>query len=266
MDFFLSTSQVQLGLDILNTNLTAFQRLAYPGDANSLHGDFSFEDLGRDELGVTDSGVESEFSVFITPEEDATATDGNQTAAKSSLSWADVTPFEVLLTAGKISCMVYSYAETETSLQATQKLNQGLHAKPGKGKTDLDWKGETQSVATLSSADSGLESMAGYVAKEAACGGAYQQRIVPYLYAHFSQPHTLLNCHPGAQRAELSCYDIILKGAKSGYAIMGECVLKALFFNTSRPWPPFSTWHFQLYFLGWKCMNCDWNFTEVWSN
>ena len=28
-------------------------------------------------------------------------------------------------------------------------------------------------------------------------------------------------------------------------------------------WPPFTRRHFQMHFLEWKCMNFDWNFTEV---
>ena len=30
-------------------------------------------------------------------------------------------------------------------------------------------------------------------------------------------------------------------------------------------WPPFSKQHFQMYFLEWKCLNFDWNFTDVCS-
>ena len=36
-------------------------------------------------------------------------------------------------------------------------------------------------------------------------------------------------------------------------------------FEAETKWLPFSRRHFQMHFLGWKCMNSDWNFTEVCS-
>ena len=31
-------------------------------------------------------------------------------------------------------------------------------------------------------------------------------------------------------------------------------------------WMPICKWHFQMHFLEWKCLNSDWNFTEVCSH
>ena len=45
--------------------------------------------------------------------------------------------------------------------------------------------------------------------------------MVPFLYAYFSQPHSLLACELRSQKIELSCYDIVLKGAKNGYSVRG---------------------------------------------
>ena len=46
--------------------------------------------------------------------------------------------------------------------------------------------------------------------------------LTPFLYATFSQPHSLLSCHTHTQKLELSCYDIVLKGAHVNHRITGK--------------------------------------------
>ena len=54
---------------------------------------------------------------------------------------------------------------------------------------------------------------------------------------------------------------------KVNTSMFGVSTTLALLINTLRPskWPPFSRRHFQMHFLEWKCMNFDWDFTEVCS-
>ena len=46
--------------------------------------------------------------------------------------------------------------------------------------------------------------------------------LVPFVFATFSQPHSLLSCHPHTQKLELSCYDIVLKGASIDHPVIGK--------------------------------------------
>lgn len=241
MDFFMATSQVKLGLDVWVTNMAAITKVSFEHDDTQLESAAELAEQMREEHGVFDSGVESEFSIFITPKEDYStcAVEDGMPDTNTTLDWTELTPFEVLLTAGKISCMLYGHEEVPFHSQLEEKsakLKGGHRLKTSRSKMDLEWKADTQSTVTMSSKDSGLESIAGSVAQGAAQSSSYQYKIVPFLYAHFSQPHTLLNCHASSQKAELSCYDIVLKGACPGHLICGElCVhLELIMDNTSQ--------------------------------
>ncbi len=47
--------------------------------------------------------------------------------------------------------------------------------------------------------------------------------LTPFIFATFAQPHSLLSCHQGAQKLELSCYDVVLKGACADSCVKGRC-------------------------------------------
>ncbi|XP_074656098.1 intermembrane lipid transfer protein VPS13B-like [Tubulanus polymorphus] len=79
------------------------------------------------------------------------------------------TPFEILLTAGRISFMSYSHLDA----MVTDDANRANPIIP----------------------------------------------VKPFLYAYFSQPHSLFSLRPATQKVELSCYDVLVKGAKNGEII-----------------------------------------------
>ena len=60
--------------------------------------------------------------------------------------------------------------------------------------------------------------------------------VVPFLYVYMTQPHCLLANHSAAEqqlRVEVSCYDLLVKGASDKHVSPGGCSAV-----TSSPDPP----------------------------
>ncbi len=214
IDFFLSTTQVQLMLHILTSNFAALLSSHTRDElcARARPKDVLSGVTRRDDTYLNDSGMGSETSTFVTlvPKQQDSSTSDTSTVMPQ------FTPFDVLLTAGKISFMVYSHSDSDTVRTPSIRPS----CKIVRSKTDLELKSDAQS--TLSSLDSGLESMAENVANITVSTSNSQPRIVPFLYAQFSQPHSLVSCQSVSQKVELSCYDIVIKGSKPGYMTGGQ--------------------------------------------
>lgn len=45
--------------------------------------------------------------------------------------------------------------------------------------------------------------------------------VQPFVYIYIAQPHTVLSTWPNADRLELSCYDIVVKGVRHNYMFPG---------------------------------------------
>ena len=200
MDFFLSVDQVHLLTQIYSSNFAPLLK-SVDGAAHARKIHPEHVDLGRDEASLHDSGVESETSTLntvVTPGRGHLLLDTPSSCpaenGEQSCDWPKFTPFDVLLTAGKISFMVYSHNNAGVASGSRQEMPQT--------KADLEWKGPRN--------DSMSE------------GEGSTRSIVPFLYAYFSQPYSLVSCLPDSQKVELSCYDTVLKGTKPGHSVSGR--------------------------------------------
>jgi hypothetical protein len=148
MDFLLSDHQVQLMSIIFKSNIAPLvSRFTESSKRPPLKRRPShvMED-------IHDSGIESEASTLTVRSQK------KQDAKNVASSYG---PFHVLLTAGKISFMVYGHRP-------------------------------------LGSQDT------------------IENKLFPYLFMNISQPHTFVTCQPHAeQKFELSCFDLLLRGAKN---------------------------------------------------
>ena len=162
-----------------------------------------------DEVSLHDSGVESD-------QASNSNMNGNHCSSQKNASktadWLNFTPFDILLTAGKISFMVYSHKNM--SIDEFKSTNHNVKSKLTKA--DLEYK-EESSLFNQSTAGN-----------EDGSAVAMVPPVVPYFYAYFAQPHTVLTLQKSHQKLELSCYDVIIKGAKIGHTITGirECIME----------------------------------------
>ena len=241
MDFYLSNSQVKLALDILETNMVALMgaTMTTATEKGKVNRERVREER-KDESHLHDSGVESETSTFIARQPSVVVTTCEPSTLESEelkpLGYPDLVPFDLLLTAGKISFMTYMHREGPVPRQ--RKTSERLPSAcefplkdqtPPMQKTDVDFKSiglQNGPILplTLTAADSGIDlgsqgSGEGQVVEERLKGVVH---VVPFLYATFAQPHTMVMMQGSSQKVELSCYDVVLKGAKEGYSFTGR--------------------------------------------
>ena len=89
-----------------------------------------------------------------------------------------MTPFDILLTANVITCTVYKHILEDLDRSDASNSTKGLKAENSHPK--------------------------------------FSGQILPYLHIYFSQPHTVLSCQREGQKFEMSCYDVLVKGAGKG--------------------------------------------------
>lgn len=201
MDFFMSVAQVRLLLDLFNTNIACFLAL---------------ETKQASVPSESDSSMSST-QVILRNVQSNPELDSKQETVSATL-WDHITPFSVLLTAGKISCMMYSHKLTtrEKRQQETAEFVIGSPVvKKVKTKGSLEFREEAMSTATVSSADSGVDSI---FSSTLDVQPQTFFSVVPFLFATFSQPHTFFSVQSDQQRADLACYDIVLKGTRSDFS------------------------------------------------
>ena len=228
----------------------------------------------REDLALNDSGVDSETSTCVAGVQKVPAVlmtappetvDVTVEESVQDFSVKALVPFDILLTAGKISFMTYMHesrpmgpAEKATSKVSAEDSNvshktksaleiqmppiaslldpvSGLFPPPNISPIPrMDLKQDVELESTLTNTDSGidLEGQQRSPEGQKPAEGQTQEEeevveeellyVVPFLYATFAQPHTMLKIEHAAQKLELSCYDIILKGAKPGHSFRGK--------------------------------------------
>ena len=154
IDFYISTSQMKLGYSCLTSNLK-----------------------------MSSENPKQEVKTEDTTDEKFEFEPTNQKASISS----DI-PVDVLLTAGRISVVLYS-DDLHFNLQLHNPRNKNLHR-----------ESHHHSNSTLDSA----------VYEERS---SKQRDLIPLILLQFSQPHSVLSLSPATQKLELSCYDVAFKGS-----------------------------------------------------
>ena len=235
LDFYISIQQVSLAAHVFHSNLDApmkFWRQSTPAKANQVQQVPVRSTAPRTTSNqhMHDSGVEFDQSTAHTVVSPVphlqhaamatireTRTNSNEALTSERLQCdgasdkrnADVTPFNVLLTAGRISLCVYKHEqvrEAETS-DVTQRTSSDVDAESSRRRR------RSRSRVTRSRT---FES-------ETKADTKTSQRLhklLPLLYMHFAQPHTLVKFEAHAQKADLSCYDLVLRGASTSDVIV----------------------------------------------
>ena len=183
--------------------------------------DSSYE-LLDDKDSVKDSGIGSDVSVSTATEKVKTNT---QQSAEDKVSRSKtLTPFNILLTAGRISCMVYSHKVTEVDVTLAEthkkmdvekkfhhsqfewKVNADYDRDVGEDYEHVDAEAEFEEFTFMNMHETSVyENEAKVIPAGCTC-------IQSFLYFYVSQPHLILSCQHETQKFEMSCYDILVKG------------------------------------------------------
>ena len=204
LDLHFSTNQLQLLQSITKGMVKQVNSVNKVDDQN--------EDL--------DSGIGSDSTVKPQATESA-----KPTTNKSSSNTSQLSPVDVLLTAGRISCTVYSHGIADKDIHMTREKSPNKKSmKKSPSKQTLEWQVKTEadgqgeynefSQGQAQYQDSYLMHM--FERKNSVnedrvieAGSGY---IDPFLFVYISQPHTVISCHREAEKFEMSCYDVLVKG------------------------------------------------------
>ena len=225
MDFYISTNQLHTLVGILNSNMatlskpTSPQIITHQGAASSPRHRSPQNEAHPHDTACNDSGVESETSTRI--DRAKSTPKGAPPASSPFASFSSVMPIDVLLTARKISLMVYTQTTEDFDLHSPLTRRSFLE------ELDID-----ASLRRTSHGDA--EQLYDDVNVEARTKVETTSRhavVRPYLYAYFSQPHSLMSMDQTQSKVELSCYDIVLKGTKLDYVFPGNYGVREAFCN-----------------------------------
>lgn len=162
-------------------------------------------------------------------------------------------PFDMFLTAGRISLMTYATLPAANPLAANPPTANGplantptANAPPAnvpEDETTRDCSLSSLTADDLLNANSNVSAAGGWpgllgvpapgrssarqalgvtVVRQPGRRGARDSRLQPLLFLQLNQPSVLLHTHTHTQRLELSLFDLTLKGAANDYWSLGE--------------------------------------------
>lgn len=256
LDFYVSTNQVNLLQAIYSDSVRCLSSVNTGStELTRRHSDFHGASSDRPSV---DSGVESDVSVNMTERRRHACSTPQQIPSCSASSAASVdqsqifektAPFDVLLTAGRIACTVYSHKVLKDDYKFPPESSK-MGSERKFSKSDL----ETKDIPVFPiNADcyAAEDSMSEPFVTYSGCGipadgcsdfafmNIHKRSsledddiipggstcIVPFLYVYISQPHTVISCHTSGQKFVMSCYDVLLKGPPDKYVIPGRSFL-----------------------------------------
>ncbi|XP_033726572.1 vacuolar protein sorting-associated protein 13B-like isoform X2 [Pecten maximus] len=190
IDVFISTNQIHL----MERWISQSKALLLPTKVQRSDEEIDqVEETKLDHM-TSDSGIGSECSALTFKKAVPPVPTHHMTTLVQSPKF--MTPFDLLLTAGRISCTMYTH----------KILEEDFHGSKDKGDSEKCQQSERNrpSYSFLNIHD--MKSETEKVIKSGSCV------IQPFLYLYFSQPHTVLKCQPEEQTFEMSCYDVLIKG------------------------------------------------------
>jgi len=170
LDFFLSVSQLELLCDILTSNVSCLINDICPA-ASSCCG----PQIKSDTSAVFDSGLGSEASIAVHHTVPSKTVLG-ESRNSAGWGWIESATFDVLLTAGRISLMLYDHSPASN--------------------------GSPRDVSASS-----VSPIPDYCEMDDVSG-----TLEPLLHVSFSQPHSFIVCETSNQKIDLSCYDMSVRG------------------------------------------------------
>ncbi|XP_077023437.1 intermembrane lipid transfer protein VPS13B isoform X5 [Tamandua tetradactyla] len=259
LDFFLSVAQVQLLHQLLVANMIGLE----PSDKAT---EFSKQeqkkmdtfDGGMAETssrysGAQDSGIGSDsVKIRIVQIEQPRGTSQHRIARPSCQSSIvknlNFIPFDIFITASRISLMTYSCTPLPKSKSQEQKNNEKT-SNSSLNQPDIDSedvaKPSHTSISTMTAEDllsssisfpsgkkigvlslenlhastrsSARQALGITIVRQPGRRGTGDLKLEPFLYLIVSQPSLLLSCHHRKQRVEISIFDAGLKGVASDY-------------------------------------------------
>ncbi|KAL4227239.1 Vacuolar protein sorting-associated protein 13B [Mactra antiquata] len=206
LDLHVSTNQIHL----MHAKLTnCISTLSMSGT--------NFDDNTVEKDSVQDSGIGSEVSATTNQKSNIklNASSSGQRKVNEIL-----TPIDLLLTAGRISCTFYSHVKTdkEITLGTSTKPQSGKKKEKTKKKPQFDWRVNTNSENDQNDYSDYQDP---YLMRMYQLNLTSEEKVIPagttcikpFLFCYISQPHTVLSCQPDIQKFETSSYDVLVKGS-----------------------------------------------------
>lgn len=213
LDLHISTNQIHL----VNAKLAATLKTL---KSSAEHCDEHLEENNS----VLDSGIGSEVSAVTAQRSTLKHDVKGQGESKTRMKMSQ-TPVDLLLTAGRISCTVYSHTITESEIKR-EAVNPNNSKKKKRSKRVLDWR-----VCTNPEEDTDMtDNQDPYLMHMYQLDKTNEKKVIragttcikPFLFFYISQPHTVLSCQTDHQKFEMSCYDILVKGSPEHSLIPGN--------------------------------------------
>nr|XP_060467555.1 intermembrane lipid transfer protein VPS13B isoform X5 [Panthera onca] len=258
LDFFLSVAQVQLLHQLIVANMTGLEPSSKATEISKQEQkkmdtfDGNVAETSSRYSGAQDSGIGSDsVKIRIVQIEQHSGTSQHRIARPSRQSSIvknlNFIPFDVFITASRISLMTYSCTAIPKSKSQEHKNDE----KPGKSslnlpEVDSDVAKPSQPCISTVTAEDLLSSSVSFpsgkkigvisleslhastrssarqalgitIVRQPGRRGAGDLQLEPFLYFIVSQPSLLLSCHHRKQRVEMSIFDAVLKGVASDY-------------------------------------------------
>uniref|UniRef100_G1NW61 Vacuolar protein sorting 13 homolog B n=1 Tax=Myotis lucifugus TaxID=59463 RepID=G1NW61_MYOLU len=258
LDFFLSVAQVQLLHQLIVANMTGLEPSSKATEISKQEQkkmdtfDGNVADTSSRCSGAQDSGIGSDsVKIRIVQIEQHSGTSQHRIARPSHQSSIvknlNFIPFDIFITASRISLMTYSCTALPKSKSQEQKDNE----KTGKSSLNLPeddsdvTKSSEACISTVTAEDllssnvpfpsgkkmgaisleslhattrsSARQALGVTIVRQPGRRGAGNLQLEPLLHVIVSQPSLLLSCHHRKQRVEMTIFDAVLKGVASDY-------------------------------------------------
>ncbi|XP_008063857.2 vacuolar protein sorting-associated protein 13B, partial [Carlito syrichta] len=258
LDFFLSVAQVQLLHQLIVANMTGLEPSNKTTEISKQEQkkmdtfDGGVAETSSRYSGAQDSGIGSDsVKIRIVQIEQHSGASQHRIARPSRQSTIvknlNFIPFDIFITASRISLMTYSCMALSKSKSQEQKDNE----KMGKSslnlpETDSDVAKPNQACISTMTAEDLLSSRISFpsgkkigvlsleslhastrssarqalgitIVRQPGRRGTGDLQLEPFLYFIVSQPSLFLSCHHRKQRVEISIFDAVLKGVASDY-------------------------------------------------
>ncbi|XP_073925013.1 intermembrane lipid transfer protein VPS13B isoform X3 [Castor canadensis] len=275
LDFFLSVAQVQLLHQLIVANMTGLEPSNKDTEISKQEQkkmdafDGGITETSSRYSGAQDSGIGSDsVKIRIVQIEQHSGASQHRIAQPSRQSSIvknlNFIPFDIFITASRISLMTYSCTALPNSKSQEQKEDE----KTGKGslnfpEVDSDVaKPDQACISTVTAEDllssstpfpsrkkigvlsleslhastrsSARQALGITIVRQPGRRGTGDLQLEPFLYFIVSQPSLLLSCHHRRQRVEISIFDAVLKGVASDYKCTdpGKTLPEALDYST----------------------------------
>ncbi|XP_039709774.1 intermembrane lipid transfer protein VPS13B isoform X4 [Pteropus medius] len=258
LDFFLSVAQVQLLHQLIVANMTGLEPSSKATEISKQEQkkmdtfDGSMAETSSRYSGAQDSGIGSDsVKIRIVQIEQHSGTSQHRIARPSRQSSIvknlNFIPFDIFITASRISLMTYSC----TTLPKLKSQEQKDNDKTGKctlnlSEVDSDVAKPSEACISTVTAEDLLNSSISFpsgkkigaisleslhastrssarqalgitIVRQPGRRGTGDLQLEPFLYLIVSQPSLLLSCHHRKQRVEVTIFDAVLKGVASDY-------------------------------------------------